>query len=70
MSNLEKTKGEPKVEPKPKTEQELTNEFVEEYKRLCDKHGFNLVAVPAFKGTNHGTFEVVIQLSVGRTAST
>ena len=65
---MEKTKGEPKAEPKPKTEQELTNEFVEEYKKLCDKHRFNLVAVPAYKARDDGTFSTVIQLSVGRMA--
>lgn len=65
---MKETKGEPKTEPKPKTEQELTNAFVEEYKALCDKHRFNLVAVPAYKARDDGTFSTVIQLSVGRTA--
>ena len=61
---MEKTKG----EPKPKTEQELANEFIKGYQELCDKHGFNLVTTPAFKTRDDGTFSVVVQVSVGRIA--
>lgn len=39
-------------------------EFMEEYKKLCDRLQMGLVAVPIFVPTNHGTFEVEIQLQL------
>jgi len=37
--------------------------FVEEYEKLCKEHGFVLVATPTFIQTNHGTFEISVNIS-------
>jgi hypothetical protein len=56
-----------KVEVKKKTEQELAQEFIKEYSELCQKHNFQIVVNPAFKAmADTGTFNVVLQTSVGR----
>ena len=49
-----------------KSEGELAQDFVAEYKALCEKHQFRLVISPAFVATNHGSFEVVLQEQIGR----
>jgi hypothetical protein len=65
---MEGTKVQPKIE-RPKTEQELAQEFIKEYQALCEKHGFQIVVNPAFKAmADTGTFNVVLQTSVGRLA--
>ena len=52
---------------KPKTEQELANDFVKEYSDLCEKHGFQITVNPAFKSmADTGTFNVVLQTSVDK----
>ena len=53
-------------EVKPKTEQQLANDFIKEYEILCEKHGFQLVISPAFKARDDGTWSVVLQSSVGK----
>lgn len=55
-----------KPQEKPKTEQELANQFIKEYSELCEKHKFQLVINPAFKARDDGTFSVVLQSSIGR----
>ena len=57
------------VEPKKieKSEQERVQDFVKAYQNLCEEHGYNIVVVPAFKAmADTGTFNVVLQTSVGR----
>lgn len=50
-----------------KTEQELASDFIKEYQELCERHGFQIVVNPAFKAmADTGTFNVVLQTSVGR----
>ncbi len=51
---------------KPKTEAELAQEFIKAYQELVEKHQMRLVITPIFISTNHGSFEVALQESVGR----
>ena len=52
---------------KPKTDQELAQEFMKEYGELCERHGFQIVVNPAFKAmADTGTFNVVLQTSIGK----
>lgn len=48
-------------------EKKLTKEeqFAKEYKELCDKLGVRIVVVPTWAPTNHGTFELTLQYSIG-----
>jgi hypothetical protein len=39
-------------------------EFVEAYNKLCAEMGFRLAAAPMLLPTNHGTYEVGVQLQV------
>ena len=39
-------------------------EWAEEYRKLVEK-GFRIVAVPTWVTTNHGTFEMTIQYTIG-----
>ena len=58
--------NQPKTE-KPKTEQELANEFINEYSALCEKHQYQIVVIPAYKvSQDTGTWHTVLQSSVGR----
>lgn len=41
-------------------------DFLKEYNELCEKRGYRITVNPAFVATNHGTFEVVVQYSVGK----
>ena len=54
---------EKKVE-KPKTQEEKMREFNDAYEKLCKEHGFQLVSVPTFAATNHGSYEVAVRVSV------
>ena len=49
-----------------KSEQELANEFVKEYDKLCKRCGFSIVTVPPFKSRDDNTWSIVLQSSVGR----
>jgi hypothetical protein len=56
-----------KVEVKEsKTDRQRAEEFIKEYDGLCQKHQMNIVANPAFKARDDGTFSVVLQMSVGK----
>ena len=64
---MAKTRNDQGESAKPKSEQERANEFIKAYSELCEKHGFQIVVVPAWKAmTDTGTFNVVLQTSVGR----
>ena len=52
--------------PKPKSENELAETFVKEYKALCEKHQLRIVTNPAFKARDDGTWSLVLQSSIGR----
>jgi hypothetical protein len=39
--------------------------FSKEYQELCEKHGMRLVVSPIWVSTNHGSFEMVLQYTVG-----
>lgn len=41
-------------------------DFAKEYQALCEKMGFRIVVSPAWANTNHGSFEMVLQYSVGQ----
>lgn len=54
-----------KKDVQPKTQEEKTKDFVEEYQKLCEKHGMRIVVNPAFKARDDGTWSIVQQTSVG-----
>jgi len=56
--------GTKKVQPK--TDEQKLREFFKEYQALCEKHQFQIVVTPAWRATNHGSFELVQQSSVGK----
>lgn len=49
-----------------KTEEDIDREFAEEFNRLCQEKGRVVIGVPRFVATNHGTYELVIDLVVQR----
>ena len=60
----------PDVKPtieKPKTQQELAQDFMNEYTELCEKHGFQITVTPAYKvSQDTGTWSTVLQVAVGK----
>lgn len=51
----------------PKSEQELADEFIAEYKKLCEKHGFQIIGNPAWKLSQEtNDWRLVLQFSVGK----
>ena len=56
---METTKVEPKEEYK-------AEDFAKEYQVLCEKMGWRIVVSPSWVSTNHGSFEMVLQTSVGK----
>lgn len=65
--NLNK-EGSMKEQPniRQKSEQEEAQDFIAEYQKLCNKHGFNIVITPAYRARDDGTWSTVLQTSVGR----
>lgn len=53
------------IQPK-KSQQELAQDFFKEYQVLCEKHQAQIVVTPGWRATNHGSFELVQQSSVGK----
>lgn len=52
----------------PKVERTVTaQDFANEYKSLCDKLGFQIVASPVWIARDDGSFSLLIQYSVGKT---
>jgi len=49
-----------------KTQQEKAQEFLGEYQKLSETHGYRIVVTPAFQARDDGTWSVVLQTSVGR----
>lgn len=52
---------EPKVKPY------TAQDFHKEYEALCEKMGFQIVVNPTFVSTNHNSYEVALQVSIGAT---
>ena len=52
------------VEVKPKTEQQRVDGFIKEYKELCDRTGYRLVATPNYKARDDGTYSLIIEYGV------
>ena len=48
------------------TEQQQANNFLKGYEALCQKFGFNITVIPTRKATSHGSWELVLQSSIGR----
>ena len=51
---------------KEKSEIEKTQAFLNEYSSLCEKHGYQIVVVPAYRSRDDGTWSTVLQISVGK----
>ena len=47
-----------------KTDQDKMQDFVNEYNALCKKHGYQVAAAIIPVSTNHGTWELGIQMSI------
>ena len=60
-TNYKKGKME-EVKTSPKTAQD----FAKAYQELCDQMGFRIVVNPVWVSTNHGSFEMTLQYSVGQ----
>ncbi len=41
-------------------------EFATAYQELCTKMGYRIVVSPSWASTNHGSFELVLQYTVGQ----
>ena len=64
---MEKPQEKPQDQPQKKSDQDQAQEFINEYQALCDKHGFQIVVVPAYKvSQDTGTWHTVLQTSVGK----
>ena len=46
------------------TEQQKITKFAEEYNTLCKQYGLQIVAQPTWVPTNHGSFEMTMQMTV------
>lgn len=49
-----------------KTDQEKMQDFVNEYNALCQKHGYQVAGAIIPVSTNHGTWELGIQMSINK----
>ncbi len=45
-------------------EQTVEQQFIEEYNALCRLHGLQIAAQPNLVSTNHGSYEIVVQLMI------
>jgi hypothetical protein len=52
--------------PIEKVENVKAQAFAEEYKTICEKYGYEIFAQPAWVGTNHGSFELSINVFIGK----
>ena len=49
-----------------KTEEELAQEFIDDYNKLCEKHGYKIITNPIFQARDDGTYSVVLQTGIGK----
>jgi len=55
-----------KIEDKKEVKRPTAEDFAKKYQELCEEMGFRIVVSPQFASTNHGSFEVVLQHTVGK----
>ncbi len=55
-----------KAKPKDNSKEKLTpaQVFYDEYQELCDKHGYIINVVPAFRSRDDGPWSIVLEVSV------
>lgn len=53
-----------------KTENELIQNFIAAYNKLCTEHGYRLVTNPIFQARDDGTYSVVLQEGVSKLPET
>ena len=67
MSAKAKTTKKSQNHSAPKTEEQIDNEFAEEYKKLCEKYNRLLIASPSLRhNPNSNDFSIVVNWAVGR----
>ena len=55
------------MKDEPKKEVKATpQDFANKYQELCESMGYRIVVSPAWVSTNHGSFEMVLQHTVGQ----
>ena len=60
---MDTVKTEPKIEGK---ELDKTSQgFATAYQKLCEEYGFRIVVSPTWVATNHNSFEMVNQYTIG-----
>ena len=47
-------------------EQEILKEFSEKYNALCKEYGRQIIGVPTWVMTNHGTYELTIKMQLAK----
>ena len=47
-------------------EQKKANEFIKQYRKLCEEYGYHIVVIPVYKLRDDGTFSTVLQTSIGK----
>ena len=55
-----------KKQVQPKTDEQLAQDFIKAYSKLCEEHGYQIVVTPAWKARDDGTFSLVQQSAVGK----
>lgn len=50
----------------PKTEREKMQDFLKEYRALCEKYQYQIVVNPAFRARDDGTWSIILQTSIGK----
>jgi hypothetical protein len=54
------------VEPKPvEVKKPTAQDFADKYQKLCEELGYRIVVSPTWVSTNHGSFEMVLQYTIG-----
>lgn len=44
--------------------EEVSQKFIDDYKKIVDKHGLQLAASPSLKARDDGTFSIVVNLVI------
>lgn len=47
-----------------KSEREKAQDFTQEYRELCEKHGYRIVVTPSYVARDDGTFSTTLQHSI------
>jgi hypothetical protein len=59
----------PVAEPKIESLQTRATKFQAEFKALCEKYQCQVIVVPQFVPTNHGSYEITLSQSIGELQS-